>query len=227
MKIIGHRGARGLAPENTVASLKKAIEHGADEVEFDVRVTMDGIPVLHHDAWLSDPDGRRLKIAACSLEQLRQHKADLATLAEAMDYVGQRLPVYIEIKPEEPLGHITTEISRCLAGGWSLQLMSFASFDAAVLNGIKAAFPDSRLVVLEKWSAVRATRRARQLGTRRITINQRWLWRGVISHLSRRGYQLGAYTVNDPAKARRWAGYGLSAVVTDYPDLFAGRRRPD
>ena len=63
MKIVGHRGARGLSPENTIASLEKAIEHGVDMVEVDVRVTKDGVAVLHHDPVVTDPDGAEIIIA--------------------------------------------------------------------------------------------------------------------------------------------------------------------
>ena len=49
MLTIGHRGARGIAPENTLKSIYKAIEHHADEVEIDLRVTKDHVPILFHD----------------------------------------------------------------------------------------------------------------------------------------------------------------------------------
>ncbi len=68
VEIIGHRGARGLAPENTLAGLARALELGVDGVEIDATMTADGVLVLHHDrrlladfardatgAWVADP----------------------------------------------------------------------------------------------------------------------------------------------------------------------------
>jgi hypothetical protein len=51
-------------------------------------------------------------------------------------------------------------------------------------------------------------------------MNPRWLGRPFLEPMAKRGWQLSAYTLNDTAKATRWAGYGLYGVVTDYPDLF-------
>jgi glycerophosphoryl diester phosphodiesterase len=62
MIIIGHRGALGLAPQNTLASLRKAAEHKVDEIEFDVRVTSDDIVILAHDAFITDAAGSKLTI---------------------------------------------------------------------------------------------------------------------------------------------------------------------
>jgi glycerophosphoryl diester phosphodiesterase len=75
-------------------------------------------------------------------------------------------------------------------------------------------------MVSEKWSGVRATHRARRVGTKYILMNQKWLWWGFIRNVSRRGWKLGTYTLDDPVKARRWAKHGLWAVFTDYPDQF-------
>jgi len=52
MLIVGHRGAAGVAPENTLASFREAIRAGADWLEFDVRFTNDGIPIIIHDSTL-------------------------------------------------------------------------------------------------------------------------------------------------------------------------------
>ena len=58
IEIQGHRGARGLLPENTIPAFERAIELGADVLELDLGVTRDGVPVVHHDRAL-DPDRTR------------------------------------------------------------------------------------------------------------------------------------------------------------------------
>ena len=58
LEIEGHRGARGLLPENTLPAFERAIALGVDALEFDVGMTRDGIPVVHHDPAL-DPDHTR------------------------------------------------------------------------------------------------------------------------------------------------------------------------
>jgi glycerophosphoryl diester phosphodiesterase len=99
MKIIGHRGARGLAPENTMASFLKALEHHADELELDLRVTKDNIVVVHHDPGVSDPGGMQLPIREHSFAELRRHKADLLRFEDFLDSIDHHVHLLIEIKP--------------------------------------------------------------------------------------------------------------------------------
>src|SRR5260221_13125759 len=102
MKIIGHRGARGLAPENTLLAIQKAIEFGADEIEIDVRVSQDSMPVLHHDRAITYPSGVSLVIKNHRYDELQQIKPDLATLGQAIESVNKQRPLVIEVKPDEP-----------------------------------------------------------------------------------------------------------------------------
>ncbi len=220
MKIIGHRGARGLAPENTVAGLKKAVGHHVDMIEFDVRVTHDAIPVLHHNAEVIDPNGNKYKINKYSYRELREHKPDLPRLKEALEAVGQQVPLYIEVKPREPVAPIVQVIKECIAQGMRPGHLSLASKDQKALLELHAALPDIQKIVIEPWSGVRARVRARQVGTNVVAMNQLWLWRGFIRAASRGERTLYAYTLNNPQKARRWAKYGLAGVITDYPDRF-------
>jgi len=220
MKIIGHRGARGLAPENTIASLQKGLEHHVDMLEFDLRVTKDGVVILHHDHYLTDPNGDRLTVAAHSYDELQAHKDDLVTFEEVLETIGHPVPLYVEVKPGESVAPIVKIIKTYLGKGWKPEHLRLASFSQKILLELQEALPDIPKTVLEKWSGVQATRRARQLGTKHIIMNQRWLWWGFIRSMSRGGYKLGAYTLNDPKKARRWARHGLYGAITDYPDRF-------
>jgi glycerophosphoryl diester phosphodiesterase len=215
MKIIGHRGARGLAPENTLASLQKALDHHVDQIEFDVRVTKDGIPLLHHDPRLADPSGSKHLVAKTNYTELKQHKNDLTTLAEALDLLAGKVALCIEVKPDEPIEAIVSELKKV-----RLANVSLGSKSQKTLLALHQALPDVHKIVIEPWSGVRASRRARQVGTTEISMNQLWLWRGFITPVSRRGWQLNAYTLNNPKRAARWQRYGLNGVITDYPDRF-------
>ncbi len=220
MIIIGHRGARGLAPENTLAGLKKAVQHNIDELEFDVRTTKDHKVILLHDDNLVDASGTSLAVANSTYAELKLHKPDLTTLREVFDTIGPKKPLYIEVKPGVDTKYVIAEIHYALTHGFTTDGLRFGSFSQSVLRTLHAAFPDVTLIVLEEWSGVRATYRARQLRTKRIALNQRWLWWGFIRSVSRSGWQLTAYTINEPSKAAAWEKHGLYGVVTDYPDRF-------
>jgi glycerophosphoryl diester phosphodiesterase len=223
MKIIGHRGARGLAPENTIASIKQALLCNVDQIEVDVQVTKDGVCVLCHDDCLKDVTDQKLPqatIADHTLLELRKWRPDLATLAEAIETINRKVSMYIEVKPGVSTAEIAQLLNHYLHSGWQPTDFFIASFSQKVLVTLHQALPELATIVNGHVSGVRSAWRARQLGTKYISLSHKVLWWGFIRSMSKKGYKLAAYTVNNPAKAKRWAKYGLYAVVTDYPDRF-------
>jgi len=108
---IGHRGASALAPENTLAAFETAIVDGADGLEFDVRLTRDGVPIVLHDAALDRTTSGRGAVAALDLASIRRLDAGawfgarfrgerVPTLAETLDLARGRCAVNIELKEE-------------------------------------------------------------------------------------------------------------------------------
>lgn len=220
LQIIGHRGARGLAPENTLASIQKALDYGVDEVEIDVRVTKDNIPILHHDLYLRDPAGNRLNIRTHTYDDLKKHKADLATLHEAIWHVNKAKPILIEVKPDERTKPIIKVLKYCVNDGFQASDFLLGSKKQSTLMKLHRALPDVPTVVIEPWLSIRAVYRAQQLKTRRLSMNHLFLWYGFIRAMHRRGYKLYTYTLNDVDKATRWQRFGLAGVITDLPDTY-------
>lgn len=226
MKIIGHRGARHLRPENTIASLNKAIEHKVDALEIDVRMTKDHVAVLHHDAFLSDPDGAEVSIRHNTYAELLRHKPDLAPLDHAIRVIGHRCPVIIEIKPGENPRKTIEIIKYYLAKGWRLEEFEITSFDFDILRQVKKELPHITLIVNESWWSMRARYRASRLGTKRVNMNQRWLWIGFIKAVYRAGWELSSYpySKNGREVPRKWHRY-LYATITDRPEAY-NKRQP-
>lgn len=220
MKIIGHRGARGLAPENTLKSILKAMNHNVDEIEIDARVTKDGIVVLHHDETLTDASGNKLVIKNTKYMELMEHKKDLARLDQAIELVNKKTPLHIEIKPGEPAAKVIKIIKSYLNKGWKNSNFLIASYRLDLLLEAQEKLPDIERVVIERWSSIRATRNANLVNTKRLSMNQLWLWSYFLSGMSKNGWQISAYPLNNPGKAKKWAKNGLYGVVTDYPDQF-------
>ena len=220
MKIIGHRGARGLAPENTITGLRKGLEHGVDELEIDLRVTKDDIVVLHHDAVLKDAGGGRFRISRHTYAELKDRKPDLPTLEEALDTIGHPVPFYIEVKHYERVRPVVKILRGYLKKGWRPEDFRLGSKHQKTLLELHKALPEIQKIVIERWSGVRGTRRARRLGTKRLSMNKNWLWWGFIRAMKRGGWELYAYPMNNAVRAKKWAGHGLAGVITDYPDRF-------
>lgn len=219
MKIIGHRGARGLAAENTLDSIQASLDAGADGVEFDVRVSRDGVPVLCHDRIIKN--GTTIKfIAQTDYAELLTTQPALTTLAQALQLIDNRATPYIEVKGGEPTAPIVAVLQEVIDVVYSAGDLRLGSKSQRTLRALHATLPDVPTVVIEPWSGLRASWRARQLDTKHICMRSWWLWSGFIRAMNHRGYILSAYTVNNPAKARRWARHGLAAVVTDFPDRY-------
>lgn len=221
MKIIGHRGAAGIAAENTLIGIAKAIKHSVDEIEFDLRVTKDGVVILHHDPSIKDADGSKLSIATHTYNELRTHKPDLATFKSVLQNLGHPIPYHIEVKPHEPIQPIVDIIETYLHKGWKPGYFLLGSKDQKTLVKLHAALPQIEKVVIHPWSGLIATRRAKRVETKRISMNQIALWGPFIAAMTRRGYKISAYTLNNPIKAHRWKKHGLYAAITDFPDLMA------
>ena len=188
-------------------------------IEVDVRVTADGVPVLSHDKHQTTSAGNRVYIKRNAYPDLQKSLPELATLKDALKTIGSNTAAYLEIKRGEPVEPIVEVIRAYLAkkSGADLRL---ASKSQKTLQQLSAALPGLPLIVIEPWSGVRATWRARRLNTHTISMNQRFLWAGFIRILSKHGYILYAYTLNDPDKATKWQQYGLAGVVTDFPDRY-------
>jgi glycerophosphoryl diester phosphodiesterase len=217
-KIIGHRGAKGLAPENTLASLGAALKNKVDEIEVDIRVTSDNIPVLFHDNQLKNK-----LISLYTLRELKSSKPDIITLAEAIEFVNKRVPLYLEVKPNVNIDPIVKVLRTFLANGWKESDFSLGSLSQSTLKKLHAAFPNIEKIVIEIFWGWRAALRARQLNTKRISMPRQNLWWGFIRSMHRSGYKLAIFTINDPKLASRWERHGLYAIITDYPDRFINK----
>ena len=148
MKIIGHRGARGLSSENTLSSLNEAISHDVDEIEFDVRVTSDNVPVLHHDSEITNSSGRKFSIDKNTLKFLQKQKPDLPTLKDVFDHIDKKMSLYIEIKPDVAVKPIIKVLRAQLKKGRPVDALRVASFSQKTLVEVHEALPELPKIVL-------------------------------------------------------------------------------
>jgi glycerophosphoryl diester phosphodiesterase len=220
MQVVGHRGAKGLAPENTMLAIEKAIEYKVSIVEVDVRVTKDGVPILFHNRKLKINHEPPLVIAKTDYAHLKHYKDDLTTLEQAIAVTAHKTRLCMEIKRGVELAHIIKLVSAQLDRGESPVDFMFSSFSYASLKQLKAILPQVGVAVNESWSGVRAGYRCRKLQGEYICLNYRFLWRGYLKLASRGGQHIYGFTINEPKIANRLSKHGLAGVITDYPDRF-------
>lgn len=227
MKIIGHRGAAGLALENTVESIRAAIAAGVDAVEFDIRVTADNKLVLVHDKHTGRISHESLHVQDHTLAELRKrllHNGHPpASIKEALAAAGNT-PVIIEGKESkwaEPLAAFLKQQPR-------LTNYSVISFNLKELYRFNLLMPSIKTYALEHTKSIEAIQSARLLGFNGIDINF-WLLNPLTYMLARRRkLDIIVYTVNSPFLARFLKlFYPHVSITTDVPDkLQFLRSRP-
>lgn len=198
MQIIGHRGAKGLAPENSIEALQLAIEHGVDMIEVDARLHNGSVVLSHEETYPA---------------------RTYTKLEEALRIVDGRVPLNIEIKETEVVDYLPE-----LLASYTGEVL-FSSFKYGQLSAIKKLLPECNVAILEKWSGVRAVAEAELLHTKRIHIQQGWLWGSFVRSLKHRGYDIYAYTVNTHKRANELEEWGVDGIFTDYPDRFNKTKR--
>jgi glycerophosphoryl diester phosphodiesterase len=234
-KIIGHRGACAYAPENTLASIRKAAALGARWVEFDVRLTRERDLVLMHDDDVkrtTNGQGRVLELGIGELQALDAGAwfggafagERVPTLAETIALLGALdLGANIEIKTEAPEARATAEaLGRILDAHWprgaALPLVS--SFEVPALEAMRDVAPRwPRALLLKElkddWRAL-----LDRLAAATLNLDHRPLDAGKVASARQAGRPILCYTVNDPARARQLFAWGVSAVFTDRPDAL-------
>lgn len=231
--IIGHRGACGHAPENTLVSIRRARELGAQWVEFDAKITADGAVVVFHDDTLERTTNGVGKVSDHSLEDLQALDAGswfseefagepVPTLKDVIALLAELgLGSNIEIKPEEGIEVQTAEaVCRVVRDHWpadkALPLMSSFSDAAAAVARDRLPDCDRALLVLEvpdDWAA-----RAAALNCNAVHVWHEPLTLAQVTAFRSAGYPVRCYTVNDPDDARRLWEWGVESIVSDYPE---------
>lgn len=232
-RVIGHRGAAGHAPENTLAGIRTAAAMGVKWVEFDVHLSLVGAPILMHDDTLERTTDGKGAVGNFSLATLKGLDAGkwfsdkytgegIPTLSEAIRLLASLgMGANVEIKPspgrEAATGHA---VGRTLREEWPGDVPAplVSSFAPAALAAIRDVAPMYQRGLL-------LSRIGRDWGTQMKALdctslhgNHRNLDRATVQEIRRGGYPVLCYTVNDRERANTLFGWGVDAVISDHPD---------
>ena len=238
--ICGHRGSAATAPENTLASIARALDAGVDAVEFDVHLSADSVCVLIHDDTVDRTSDGSGPVSALTFAQLRALDMgswkgvrfageQIPSLKDALSLIGGRALAFIEVKAEfdhHPDAIAAVARSVRLAGATDHAVI--LAFDHRHLERARADAPELECVALcvEPPSDVAALLRA----TGAVGLAPQW--RHVDAALCARVHDAGAaviaWTVDAAGDARTLARNGLDVLITNRPAamLAALRARP-
>ena len=213
--VIGHRGAAGLAPENTLASFRRAAELGVDAVELDVHVVEGELAVIHDDTVDRTTDGRG-PLAGYGLAALRELDAGEGERIPLLEEVFDALPPSIGVNVELKGKATGTVLADRLPDDGREILVS--SFDRAELRDFHTRRPDAACAPLYHRRRPGMVGEARQLDAWSINVAEGLVDAGLVERLGAAGFRVLVYTVNDAARAAELAAVGAAGVFTDFPD---------
>ncbi|NJL93016.1 MAG: hypothetical protein HC915_04490 [Anaerolineae bacterium] len=233
-QIIGHRGAAGLAPENTLPALEIAAELGVDGVEIDVQRSADGVLVVLHDEDLRRVAGDPRRVGECTWEQLQALEVGrhfsprfagtrIPALAQVLAFLKDTL-LTLQLELKDPLRYPNIEaetVALLREQGW-LERTLVISFYHPSLRTIHALAPE--LALAELWfDRIPGLHEA---FTRSMDVLYSLLNLERLQSVQARGQQVAVWTVNDVEAARHLLHWGVDAIATDYPDRLLALVEP-
>jgi glycerophosphoryl diester phosphodiesterase len=236
MRILGHRGASADAPENTLSAFELALVQGADGVELDVRLCASGEVVVFHDATLERLVGLPGPVAETPWSTLRTFevrtstgRAPIPLLSEVLETLPRTAWVNIELKGDAGWFRLATRVARMLLEGKHERHVVVSSFQPLCLVALAARAPSLRRGYLLEpdepfWleSGVLAAlvgRDAVHPADSQLTLERLRRW-----HAS--GREVAVWTVDDPARARTLAAWGVDSLITNRPGLLRAALSP-
>jgi glycerophosphoryl diester phosphodiesterase len=214
--IFGHRGAPGYPrrAENTIVSFKKALQYGANGVEFDVRRCADGRIVVIHDETIDRTTNGRGRVADLTYDQLRRFDAGfgepIPLLTDVLDAFCKECLLNIELKD----AGIAKDVKELVLQRNLERHVIVSSFDwqelAPALPEIPIALLSSKLQNLVSA--------ARELGATAIHPQKDIATPAVIQAAREANLQINVWTVNDPVEVSAFRSMGIDGIFSDFPE---------
>lgn len=232
---IAHRGASAVAPPNTLAAFQKAAELGANGIEFDVRISADGVPVVIHDATVDDTTDGTGRGSEMTLPQLKRLDAGasfdpafagerIPTLEEVLQAFGDDLLLNIELKATSLRSDGLERATVALVERYGLtRRVLLSSFNPLCLWRVKRMAlevpvgllyaPDSPLPLRRGWLAPLLAYEA--CHPEHSLVDARH-----VAQIRRMGLRVNTWTVDDPDQMRRLVDLDVDGIITNVPDLL-------
>ena len=229
---IAHRGARNHAPENTLAAFEKAIKHGADGVELDVRLCRSGEWVVFHDLRLNRTTNGRGYVRRKTLHEIRNldagikfskqyHREMIPTLAEVLEMAKDRLFLNIEIKSISLVSdHNLAQLIQLLCRARVIQKCLISSFNPLVLRRIAQFYPQisTGLILAGNCLSRHAAYHLKRItSVQSLHVHTHILSRQFVKKIRDLGTYLLAWGANTQEELMKLIELEVDGIITDEP----------
>ncbi len=222
MMIIGHRGARGHSPENTIESFQKAILMNVDGIEFDVHLSADGEIVVIHDETLDRTTSGKGFVKDFTLQQLNalqiDHNHKIPTLSQVFD-LSENVLMNVELKVSETAKPVVRLIEKYVAGhNRNYKQFLVSSFNWNALQQVRELNPDIQLGVLTHTDLELAIGFAEHIKAETIHPHYHLLTHENTSLMQQKGFKVFAWTVNELEDISLVKSFSPDGIITDFPE---------
>jgi glycerophosphoryl diester phosphodiesterase len=227
--VVGHRGASGHAPENTLAAFRRAVELGATFIETDLQVTRDSCFVALHDDTLDRTTNGRGPVHRHTLVEVRELDAGswygpqftgqrIPTLEEILQFTREKDVVfYLEMKARGVWGLEHSLIASLRASGVAARTV-LLSFDPATLAAVRHIEATLMTGLLCDQPSGDVVARAVRAGARQLAPRADLVSPALIAEARSADLQVVTWTVNEPRHIRALVSMGVDGIMSDYPD---------
>ena len=251
--ILGHRGASALAPENTLAAFSRAMNDGADGIEFDVRLSRDRVPVVIHDATLKRTGMIDRPVSALTASELGQIDVGSWFAARTQDlkesFLGEKLPLlaqvfelfsanngqlYIEMKCDDDEGPLlAAEVVRLTRESQMTERVVVESFDNAAIAAVKTIDEGIHTAALFEPKLRRPISTVRRLkmveaalgaGADEIALHHTLVGGRIVEKARKAGLEVVVWTVDDPVWIARAREVDIKALIANDPGVLVRER---
>lgn len=228
--VIGHRGAMGYAPENTMASFELGLEQGADLIELDVHLSADGELVVMHDSQVSrttDGCGYIKDMTLAEIKELdagvhfdeRFRGARVPTLDEVLSWAKERVPLIIELKGNPiPSDGIEVRLVGMLRSHSMVDRVTIISFWHRSVKSVKKLEPSIATGILYFGQLVDTVGAARAALCDSVRVPAKFWTKELVDELHSLGLHTTAWQSEEDDLTLRLARIGLDSIGTNYPD---------
>lgn len=215
---VGHRGAAGHAPENTLAAIQTGIDLGVDFVEVDVRRTADDVLVLLHDETLDRTTSGKGRVESLPLQDLKKVKTEngeqIPTLEEALRAIAGKAGLMLELKVR---GTARPAVEVVHGVGFTDPVI-YASFLHDELTHVRVAEPEASLMALFGRLPRAPVARAMKYHTSHVGLRHDRASRSLVEAFHRAGLLVFVYTADDPGDIQRGLSLGVDGVISNFPE---------
>jgi glycerophosphoryl diester phosphodiesterase len=230
VSIMAHRGGRKWAPENTMASFRKAVEFGCDSIELDIHKCKSGELVVIHDADVARTTDGAGAVPDLTFEQLEKFSAGsrfspafanerIPLLSDVLKMVDGKLTVNIEVKnwPRAYPG-IDDDLIAMLKTYKYPDKIIISSFDHEILDSIHKKAPQYKLAVLDSAILYKPSEYCNSVGAKLFHPDFHTLRSDVVGRAKQGGLTVNVWTVNTPAEWTEAINWGVDGICTDDPE---------